>query len=387
MVQFADTVSWRISKRGLVLSNPDGDPYLLDHAHADRLPELLAAHPTAADLTRQLGDDVQAHLLVNDMLEAGLLCDPASTTTGAGPAPASPLPPKRVVLTRSGLEIAGIAHQARIVHRILFPFLSTIYGRVLVGAIVVAGLVSLLIGRPDAPQVSTRPWVDATLGLGIGLACAAAHEMGHAVALVHYGRTPGRAGCGFYWGALCFYVDSSSGLTLPRRARIIQALAGLAVDAVTVSILAIVAQTSSTTLFIAVCWRMAITGILNMVDNGLPILQVDGQIALADYLDEPDLAIRARAALGETLRRKPKSPITAQPSWLPGYGAFSLVGGISLLVAGAVVWWWVIGDLLRALFTGNPAEIVIGVYLVGPFLLGILFSIVGLVIEVATQND
>ncbi|MHA4855048.1 hypothetical protein L1080_036920 [Rhodococcus sp. MSC1_016] len=385
MVQFADTVSWRISKRGLVLSNPDGDPYLLDHAHANRLPELLAAHPTAADLTRQLGDDAQAQLLVHDMLDAGLLRDPAAP--GSGPAPAAQVPPKRVILTRSGLEITGIAHQARIVHRILFPFLSTIYGRFLVVAIVATGLVSLLIGRPDVPQVSSRPWIDATLGLMIGLACAAAHEMGHAVALVHYGRTPGRAGCGFYWGALCFYVDSSSGVTLPRRARIIQALAGLAVDAVTVSILAFVAQASSTTLFIAVCWRMAITGMLNMADNGLPILQVDGQIALADYLDEPDLAIRARAALGETLRRKPKSPITAQPSWLPWYGAFSLVGGISLLVAGAVVWWWVIGDLLRALFTGNPAEILIGVYLVGPFLLGLLFSIVGLVIEVAAQND
>jgi len=101
-------------------------------------------------------------------------------------------------------------------------------GRIAVLAVVATGIGCLLVGRPDAPTVSSRPLVDATLRLVIALTGAALHELGHAVALLHYGRCPGRAGCGFYWGAVCLYVDSSAWVTLPERARIVQALAGLA---------------------------------------------------------------------------------------------------------------------------------------------------------------
>jgi hypothetical protein len=148
--------------------------------------------------------------------------------------------------------------------------------------------------------------------LGFGL--AALHELAHAVALVHYGRTPRSAGCGFYWGALCFYVDSSDGTTLPRRARIVNALAGLAVDLVTTSILLLVSHGfAASVLVMSVCWRLAILQLIGIVENGLPILEVDGHVALADYLDEPDLAPRPREALSRRLRGVHHRE---RPSWL-----------------------------------------------------------------------
>jgi putative peptide zinc metalloprotease protein len=108
--------------------------------------------------------------------------------------------------------------------------------------------------------------------LGFGL--AALHELAHAVALVHYGRTPRSPGCGFYRGALCFYVDSSDGITLPRRVRIINALAGLAVDLVTTAVPLLVSHAfAASVLVMSVCWRLAVVQLIAIAENGLPILK------------------------------------------------------------------------------------------------------------------
>ncbi len=53
-----------------------------------------------------------------------------------------------------------------------------------------------------------------------------------------------------------------------------------------------------------------------------------------------------------------------------------------LLVASIFVWWLVIGDLVRAPFSGSVIHIIVALYLIGPFLLGSLFSDIGLLLEV-----
>jgi hypothetical protein len=256
-------------------------------------------------------------------------------------------------------------------------------GRVLIGAVLVAGVWALVIGPPNGPEVSSRPWVDALLGFGIGLVLSAMHEFAHAVALAHYGRRSRRAGFGFYWGAISFYVDSTEAMTLPRRARVTQALAGLAVDAVTLSLLAVTAQLSTSVLLTAVAWRLAVLGLLDIAVNLAPILQVDGHWALADLLDEPDLGTRARSALGDVVRRR-RDPQT--PAWLPWYGAFSLTCGIGLLALSAWVFWWAADELVLALFHGSVAEIAVGVLLVAPIVASVLFSTLGLLLEVALSQ-
>jgi hypothetical protein len=76
--------------------------------------------------------------------------------------------------------------------------------------------------------------------------------------------------------------------------------------------------------------------LIGIVENALPILEVDGHVALTDYLDEPDLSPRAREALGRRLRGVRQ---LERPWWLAGYGAFSLIGGVALLAGSAWVWW------------------------------------------------
>jgi len=379
-MEFNTNVTWRASQRGLVVCAPGGETLLVEHTRAAALPDLIDEARSIDELAAALGASEKDRRLALDLVAEHILVDPDAPAREPSTEPA-----RRVVFSRSGVEFTGIAPVARAVHRVVMPILLSWAGRIAIGLLIVAGAVALIAGRPAGPQVTEHPWMDATLGLALGLAMATLHELAHAVALVHYGRTPRRAGCGFYWGALCFYVDSTDGMTLPRRARIINAMAGLAVDLVTTAVLLLIAQGfAATVLITGVCWRIAILQLIGIVENTLPILEVDGHVAFSDYLDEPDLSPRSKDALARKLRRIKHDD---KPSWLAAYGAFSIVGGIVLLATSTWVWWLAAGELIASLFAGNPAEILLGLYVVLPVGIAVVLSTVGLLLEVLAKPE
>ena len=245
-----------------------------------------------------------------------------------------------------------------------------------------AGAGCLAAGPPGCS--GANPATQVLLLLALGLLTSLIHEFAHAVVLLHYGRTPRYAGFGLYWGAVSFYVDSTPALTLPRRERVVQALAGLAADAVTTSILAVLAQTRIDPLLAAVFWRRAVLNAIAIALNALPVLEVDGHWALADYLDEPDLAPRARAALADLLhRRRPPAGIG-----LAAYGAVSLLAGFALIAVSVAIQWQMLGGLITALVTGSVTDIPIGCYLVVPLAIAVLVSLAGLIWQaVAAPSD
>ncbi|AKK29450.1 hypothetical protein AB431_25360 [Mycobacterium sp. EPa45] len=355
-----------------MLAGGNGDTVLLEHPRAGELPAILADDPDPAQLEHRLGPPTHPGL-VPELISRGMLTDGSVTATRSDTDGAA----SRWSVTRSGLMIGGVERPARWLDRHLLPLLLHPVGRVVVVAIIVGGVAALLAGRPDVPAASDQPVVEVLAMIVIGLAATACHELGHAVALVHYGRTPRRAGFGFYWGAVSFFVDSTPALTLHRSARVVQALAGLMVDTVTTALFAIAAQLTSSTLWAIVFWRLAILAILDMLINLAPILQVDGHWALADWLDEPDLATRSRAALGAALGGR----MGPGRGWLAAYGAVSLVAGAGLLAVLITVFWDNAGALVVNLFSGGVAEIVLGLYYIAPVTLGILFSAAGLLLE------
>ncbi len=266
-MRFADGVTWRISQRGLVVCGPGDVPLLIEHACAADLPELRRQRIRVRRPRRLVGRQRSR--------------PPSSSTTSSAEHlladPSAPADPTHPADRRAG-DLQPLGHRVHR-HRHRRPRRPP---RRLAGPAVLAWprphrrdprpreRSSLFLGRPAGPQVSHHPWVDATVGLILGLALAGMHELAHAVTLVHYGRTPRSAGCGFYWGALCFYIDSSDGMTLPRKARIINALAGLAVDLVTASVLFTLSHAfAGVTLIAAVCWRIAVIQVIGVVENGL----------------------------------------------------------------------------------------------------------------------
>ena len=127
------------------------------------------------------------------------------------------------------MEITGIAALAGWIDCRAMPLLASVPGRLFLGLDVAAGVAALLAGRPTGPTVSPYAAVDALGSRWYRRCCTSSAMRSRSL---HYGRRPRRAGFGSYWGELSFYVDSTEALTLPSRARVVQALAGLAVDVV-----------------------------------------------------------------------------------------------------------------------------------------------------------
>ena len=367
-LRFAPGVIHRTSKRGLVIANRHGETVLFEHPRAAGLPMLLALTPTPDELAARLGPPLEPGV-ISELLAAEFLIQAQGSPIAATP-PRSPA----VTLSRSGLMLTGIAGPSRWLDRTLAPAVTSRLGRCLLLLMVIAGAGCLAAGPPGRLSAAS-PATEVLLLLALGLVTSLIHECAHAVVLVHYGRTPRYAGFGLYWGAVSFYVDSTPALTLPRRERVVQALAGLAADAVTTSILAVAAQAWAGPLLAAVCWRRAVLNAAAIALNALPILEVDGHWALADYLDEPDLAPRARAALADRLhRRRPPAGIG-----LAAYGAISLLAGFALIAASVAIQWQVLGGLITALVTGSVTDILIGCYLVIPLAIAVFVSLAGLI--------
>ena len=369
MVHLHPDVAWRRSKRGLVLASPACGSLLFEHPRSAALVDLLADDPDPSRLRAELGPP-----LPDDFVDVLLRLD---VLTEGGTASADQRRPHGVEVTASGILLPGVGGPARWLAR-LVPGVSSRAGRVALGTVVVAGVAAMLAGRPDLPSVSAHPAIEALLMLFLTLLIAICHELAHAVALVHYGREPTRAGFGFYWGALCFYVDSTAALTLTRRQRVTQALVGLAVNVVALSVCAVAAHLCSSPLLAIVFWRVSVLGLVGVAVNLAPILEVDGHWALADLLDEPDLAPRARRSLALAMRgRRPEAP------WLAAYGAASLVAGLVLIGTSVYVFWQTTGDLVQALLTGSATDLLIGLYYVVPLALGVGVSALGLLLETA----
>ena len=222
-MKLAPEVRWRKSKRGLVLGPPSGDALLLEHPRAWQLPELLSDDPSVEELGERLGEP-RGYVLARELKGAGIVV--ASAPPGE-PLTSETFRRRRFSLTRSGIEVSGIDRLAEGFDRSVMPLLSRWPAKTAVIALLIAGGLALAAGPPTGPRVSSQPAVDALLGLLLGLAGSSLHEFAHAVALAHYGRRARRAGFGFYWGAISFYVDSTEALTLPRRQRVIRRSSGL----------------------------------------------------------------------------------------------------------------------------------------------------------------
>ncbi len=370
-LEFAPGVVHRLSKRGLVAANADGGTVLLEHPRAHALPDLLARRPTAEQLHEVLGPPLQAEA-IPDLVAAGILADTSS--------PRICRRDRDVMLSRSGLLFRGIAAPSRWLDTYLVPVLTGRAGGIVLVAVALAGAVSLAPGIPGSGPAHGNPAAAALLLVALGLLTGAAHELAHAVALTHYGRTPGRAGLGLYWGSLSFFVDSSPALTLPRRQRVTQALAGLATDAVTTGGLALLARAPVGAFWAGLLWQRALLNLIAMGVNAAPVLEVDGHWALADLLDEPELARRARAALAGVLHGRAGNTETR----LAAYGAVSLLAGVGLLVASTLAMWTVLHRLVGALFTGSIGDLLVGVYLVAPTLIAVVLSLLGLILQSTT---
>ncbi|MFL6130999.1 MAG: MinD/ParA family protein, partial [Mycobacteriales bacterium] len=181
-------------------------------------------------------------------------------------------------------------------------------------AVVVAwfAIVDVLVftsGRvlPALQQVLVTPSAMVAV-LGFLLVSALFHECGHASACAYSGAPPGAIGAGLYLVVPAFYTDVTPAYRLGRAGRLRTDLGGLYFNAIVVLALAIgYAASSSPPLLLAV-----VLVNLEMLQQLLPVVRLDGYFILSDLLGVPDLFGRIGPVLSSLLPGRPTHPRAAQ---------------------------------------------------------------------------
>src|SRR5215216_4131325 len=133
------------------------------------------------------------------------------------------------------------------------------------------------------------------LVLGLTIASAAFHEIGHAAACRYGGGRPGGMGAGIYIVWPAFYTDVTDAYRLPRRDRLRTDLGGIYFNAVVAVItLGVWLATGVHALLLLIAIQL-----LEIVKNLSPMIRSDGYHILSDATGVPDLY----AHLGPTVRR------------------------------------------------------------------------------------
>jgi len=133
------------------------------------------------------------------------------------------------------------------------------------------------------------------LVLGLGIASAAFHEVGHASGCRYGGGRPGGMGAGIYMVWPAFYTDVTDAYRLPRRARLRTDLGGIYFNAlIAVATLGVWLAVRADALLLLIGLQL-----LEIVKNLSPVIRSDGYHVLSDATGVPDLY----AHIGPTLRR------------------------------------------------------------------------------------
>ena len=134
---------------------------------------------------------------------------------------------------------------------------------------------------------------------------AAMHELGHAGALRASGGKPGRMGAGLYLAWPAFYTDVTDAYSLSRRGRLRTDLGGVYFNAITVLATAGVYAATRFEPLLLICFVLQIQVLQQM----LPLLRLDGYYVLSDLLGVPDLFKRTGPVLRSLVPGQDADPL------------------------------------------------------------------------------
>lgn len=205
-----------------------------------------------------------------------------------------------------------------------------------------------------------------------------AHELGHALAVRHYGRRVRRLGFVLYYLMPCAYVDSTDTVMLSRGKRIIVSAAG-AIGGLALGAMAGIAAAGAPagSLEGSLAMKAATIWVFFNLFQLLPILELDGYYILVDALDLPLLRPRAIGFARSRLFRKVqgKQRFTREEIGLAAYGVVAIATSIGMLLFALWIWQvriqFVIAELWRTGLPGQLTVLLITVVFIGPAVLGL----------------
>lgn len=210
------------------------------------------------------------------------------------------------------LALKGTLLPARAVQAISRPIAFVHRLPVVIAAVVAAIVLDVIIIRTAnagaaledllaTPAQLLLLWVILTVG---GLV----HELGHATACVYGGGRPGTIGFGVYLLFPAFYTDVTDSYRLPRPARIRVDLGGLYFNVLCLITLALLYRSTGNGV-----WLLALVIMhLEMAQQLVPAVRLDGYFVLADLAGVPDLFARVGPVLRSLRPGAPTDPRVAE---------------------------------------------------------------------------
>nr|WP_146077057.1 hypothetical protein [Rathayibacter rathayi] len=256
------------------------------------------------------------------------------------------------------------------------PFQTRVGRSVVLALFVVVLLLAVLsaaqYGELLVSMLSGPIPLDLVLYLGLAIVVVGGlHEFGHAVALAAFGGRPTRMGVMLFYFTPAFFCDVTDGWRIHERSRrAAVALAGPAIHvlagAVSLCILSLVSDNQLRQFFAV----FALACVVSVGTNLIPLIKLDGYLALVAVTDTPNLRTRAMTAAEGALARllfgvensaekKPRSAIFAL------YGALCWLFPVFLFV-------WAAYRLQPILLNSGPWTAACYLLLVLGFIAGLL---------------
>jgi putative peptide zinc metalloprotease protein len=171
-------------------------------------------------------------------------------------------------------------------------------------ALVVLGNAPIIAARLPALGELVQPrrlplWIGAVTVVKV------LHELGHALVCRHFGARPQEMGILLLAGAPALYCDVSDAWRLPSKwRRMAVSSAGMAVELMIAAVAAILWWHAAPGMVSAVCLSLIVVcSVHTLAVNANPLLRYDGYYLLADWLEVPNLAERARGLVAGMWRR------------------------------------------------------------------------------------
>ena len=236
-----------------------------------------------------------------------------------------------------GLRFRFVLSDERTTRRITAPFAGLFLLPIVVAVVVAFGAAVGWLLFSEGIGASTRQvlYQPGFLVLVFLLAAASAgfHEFGHAAGLRYGGGTPGAMGAGLYLVWPAFYTDVTDSYRLPRGARLRTDLGGLYFNMVFALVLfGVWAATRFDALLLVIPLLL-----LQMVQQLLPFVRLDGYHILADLTGVPDLFARIRPTLASLKPgTEPDGRVTALKPWVRVVVTLWVLAVIPLLLASLI---------------------------------------------------
>jgi CRP-like cAMP-binding protein/Zn-dependent protease len=246
--------------------------------------------------------------------------------------------------------------------------------------IAVTGLVCFAVAQRSGRYElsSTAAPGETVLFVALALFLTFAHELGHAMVLVHHRRRVLGAGFFIFFGSPAFFVDASDGLLLERRERIAQSFAGPFAEMILAGIASILLVTFPGTGLAAFVYRFALINYFVIFMNLIPLLELDGYWIFSDLVQVPDLRRRSLNFVQGDLWHKlaMREGFTLQEAGFAIYGIVGTAFTIFSFYTAFFFWREIFGGLVIGLWDGGIGSrillVILALVFIGPVIRGLL---------------